>query len=62
MIRERERQRKFRQDLQRSRPSRKRSRHARALEMPARERSNQVRGAEDVEQSTESAASDAVQR
>lgn len=51
----------FRQDLQRSGPGTERSGQARALDVPAHQRSDQVRGAEDVETSRQDGASDAVQ-
>jgi len=61
VVSKRKRKRKLSQNLERSRPSRKRSRHAGALEVPSRERRDQVRGTEDVEQTAQSGAGDAVQ-
>ena len=62
VVSKRKRKRKLSQNLERSRPGRKRSRHAGALEVPSGERRDQVRGAEDVEQAAQGRASDAVQR
>lgn len=62
VVRERERKRELGKNLERSRPSGKRSGQAGALEVPADERRGQVRGAEDVEGAAQHAARDAVQR
>jgi len=59
---QRKRQRQLRQHLQRSRPGRKRRGQRGALKVPARQRRDQVRGAEDVEETRQRAARDAVQR
>lgn len=60
--RERKRQQVLGCDLGGDRPGRERRRHARALEVPAQRRRDQVGRAEDVETAAEHAARDAVER
>ena len=57
----RKRKRRLSKDLERHRPSRKRSRHRRRLEVPSEERRGQVRRAEDVEGARQNGACDAVE-
>lgn len=60
MKRKRHRQRKLRQNLRKYWPARKRRRHRRRIQMPAKERGDKIRGSEDVESARENGAREAV--
>jgi len=60
MIRKRPCSQELRHKLERHRPRRERSSHRRTLKMPAHDRRNEIREAEDIEAAAGNAASDSV--